>query len=58
MKIIIIIIVTPFSVYRIIKDKVYEAYVKEKEQAKRDYQEAVDRGETAGHVELRYVKTF
>ncbi|XP_065201331.1 inter-alpha-trypsin inhibitor heavy chain H3-like isoform X3 [Planococcus citri] len=35
-----------------IKDKVYEAYVKEKEEAKKDYQEAVDRGETAGHVEL------
>jgi uncharacterized protein YegL len=36
----------------VIKDKVYAAYVKEKEEAKKDYQEAVDRGETAGHVEL------
>lgn len=42
------------SFYRIIKDKVYEAYVKEKEAAKKDYQEAVDRGESAGHIELRY----
>lgn len=39
--------------FRVIKDKVYAAYVKEKEEAKKDYQEAVDRGETAGHVELR-----
>lgn len=44
-----------FSLFRQIKDKVYEAYVKEKEEAKKDYQEAVDRGETAGHVELRYL---
>jgi hypothetical protein len=39
--------------FRVIKDKVYEAYVKEKEEAKKDYQEAVRRGETAGHVEQR-----
>jgi len=32
---------------------VYEAYVKEKEEAKKDYQEAVNRGETAGHIEMR-----
>ena len=41
--------------FRIIKDKVYEAHVKEKEQAKMVYQAAVRRGETAGHVEMRSV---
>ncbi|XKL64670.1 hypothetical protein PGB90_004756 [Kerria lacca] len=36
----------------VIKDKVYEAYVKEKEEAKKHYQEAVDQGNTAGLVAL------
>ncbi|KAK7598257.1 hypothetical protein V9T40_006492 [Parthenolecanium corni] len=36
----------------VIKDKVYEAYVKEKEEAKKDYQEAVDHGFTAGLVSM------
>lgn len=39
--------------FRVIKDKVYEAYVKEKEEAKKDYQEAVDQGFTAGLVSLK-----
>jgi len=35
-----------------IKDKVYKAYVKEKEEAKAIYQEAVQSGHFAGHVAL------
>ncbi|XP_054274031.1 inter-alpha-trypsin inhibitor heavy chain H3-like isoform X2 [Macrosteles quadrilineatus] len=35
-----------------IKDKVYKAYVKEKEEAKAIYQEAVNAGHFAGHVAL------
>ncbi|XP_063902781.1 inter-alpha-trypsin inhibitor heavy chain H4-like isoform X2 [Zophobas morio] len=43
-----------------IKGKVYKAYVKEKEEAKKIYQQAVSSGQSAGHVELnaRDSKTF
>ncbi len=42
-----------FPCYRIIKDKVYEAYVKEKEAAKKDFDDAVHRGDTAALVSSR-----
>ena len=32
--------------------KVYEAYVKEKEEAKQEYDKAVQQGQTAAHVAL------
>ncbi|KAJ3655079.1 hypothetical protein Zmor_014221 [Zophobas morio] len=43
-----------------IKGKVYKAYVKEKEEAKKIYQQAVSSGQSAAHVELsaRDSKTF
>jgi len=33
----------------------YEAYVREKEAARQEYNEAVWQGRTAGHVAMRYV---
>ncbi|XP_069689636.1 inter-alpha-trypsin inhibitor heavy chain H4-like [Periplaneta americana] len=35
-----------------VEGKVYKAYVKEKEEAKREYTEAVNRGDTAAHVAI------
>jgi hypothetical protein len=39
--------------YREIDGKTYEAYVKEKEEAKRVYTQAQNQGQSAGLVEVR-----
>lgn len=39
--------------YREIEGKVYTAYVKEKEEAQREYNTAVNRGQAAAHVQQR-----
>lgn len=39
--------------YREIDEKVYEAYVKEKKEAKEDYMQAINAGQTAAHVEQK-----
>lgn len=39
-------------VRREVKGKVYKAYVKEKKEAKADYDQAVQFGQAAGHVAL------
>ena len=36
--------------YRLVDGHEYKAYVREKEQAKREYEEAVSQGRTAAHV--------
>lgn len=41
--------------YREIDEKVYEAYVKEKKEAKEDYMQAINAGQTAAHVEQKWV---
>ena len=41
--------------FREIDNKKYEAYVKKKEQAEKEYQEALESGETAAHVGVRLV---
>lgn len=38
--------------FRDVKGKVYKAYVKEKQAAKTDYDQAVQSGQSAGHVAL------
>ena len=43
---------------REIDGKAYEAYVKEKEEAKKDYIQAQSQGQSAGLVEKRWVLTF
>lgn len=40
---------------REVKGKVYKAYVKEKKEAKADYDQAVQYGQAAGHVALESV---
>jgi len=39
--------------FREIDEKVYEAYVKEKEEAKEEYMTAIKAGQTAAHVEQK-----
>lgn len=46
-------LINEFISLRIIKGKVYAAYVKEKEEARRNYEDAVKENKTAGHLELR-----
>lgn len=41
-------------VCRQVGDKVYKSFVKEKQKAKHQYQQAVDGGLTAGHLAVRY----
>lgn len=41
--------------FREINEKVYEAYVKEKKEAKEEYIAAVNSGQTAAHVEQKWV---
>lgn len=42
-----------FYGFREINEKVYEAYVKEKKEAKEEYIAAVNSGQTAAHVEQK-----
>lgn len=44
------------KLFREIDGKSYEAYVKEKEEAKKVYNEAQSQGQSAGLVEKRYCK--
>jgi len=39
--------------FREVDGKVYEAYVREKEEAKQEYEQAVTSGQAAAHVALR-----
>lgn len=41
------------SFFREVDGKVYEAYVREKEEAKQEYEQAVISGQAAAHVALR-----
>jgi hypothetical protein len=42
-----------FPYCREVDGKVYEAYVREKEEAKQEYEQAVASGQTAAHVAVR-----
>lgn len=42
-----------FHIFREINNKIYEAYVKEKKEAKEEYINAVNSGQTAAHVEQK-----
>jgi hypothetical protein len=41
------------SCFREVDGKVYEAYVREKEEAKQEYEQAVTSGQAAAHVALK-----
>ena len=42
-----------FSPFRAVDNGTYDAYVREKEAAMKEYTEAVRQGRTAGHVAMR-----